>query len=265
MSHGSYQWWQQGVIYQIYPRSFQDSDADGIGDLAGIDQRLDYLQWLGVDAIWLSPIYPSPMADFGYDVADYTGVDPMFGTLEDLDRLVQACHGRGLKLLLDFVPNHSSDQHPWFIDSRSGRHSAKRDWYLWADPGANRGPPNNWLSAFGRASAQQPTQSRLSAGRQSLPSPAAQLFHRPAGGPRGRSGHARRRRQLPRAGSDRRDLPADRAAGELLRRERQRRPPAVQFPTADVALERATDRPRHQRLRGRVAPGRLAQLGARQP
>ena len=121
-------WWERGVIYQIYPRSFQDSDADGVGDLAGIESRLDYLAELGIDAIWLSPIYPSPMADFGYDIADYCDIDPMFGDLAGFDRLLAAVHGRGLRLLLDFVPNHSSDQHPWFVESRSSRENPKRDW-----------------------------------------------------------------------------------------------------------------------------------------
>ena len=142
-------WWEHGVIYQIYPRSFQDSDGDGIGDLKGIGQRLDYLAELGVDAIWLSPIFPSPMADFGYDVADYTGIDPMFGTMTDFDDLLAAAHQRGLKLMLDFVPNHSSDRHPWFLDSRSSRDSSKRDWYIWRDPAPEGGPPNNWISDFG--------------------------------------------------------------------------------------------------------------------
>jgi alpha-glucosidase len=142
-------WWERGVVYQVYPRSFQDSDGDGIGDLAGIEARLDYIAALGVDAIWLSPIFPSPMADFGYDVADFCDVEPMFGTLADFDRLLAACHARGLKLLLDFVPNHSSDQHPWFIESRSGRDSPKRDWYIWRDPAPGGGPPNNWISDFG--------------------------------------------------------------------------------------------------------------------
>jgi alpha-glucosidase len=136
-------WWQSAVIYEIYPRSFQDSNADGIGDLNGILQRLDYLVQLGVDAIWISPIYPSPMADFGYDVADYCGIDPIFGTMRDFDRLLGEAHRRGLKVILDFVPNHSSDQHPWFLESRSSRESHKRDWYLWRDE------PNNWLSNFG--------------------------------------------------------------------------------------------------------------------
>ena len=142
-------WWERGVIYQIYPRSFQDSDGDGVGDLKGIEQRLDYLAGLGIDAIWLSPIFPSPMADFGYDVADYTDVDPLFGALEDFDRLIAAAHRRGLKLMLDFVPNHSSDQHPWFVESRSSRDSVKRDWYIWRDPAPDGSPPNNWISDFG--------------------------------------------------------------------------------------------------------------------
>ena len=145
-------WWERGVIYQIYPRSFRDSDADGVGDLAGIESRLDYLAGLGIDAIWLSPIYPSPMADFGYDIADYGGIDPMFGDLNTFDRLLAATHARGLKLLLDFVPNHSSDQHPWFIESRSSRENPKRDWYIWRDPAPDGGPPNNWISDFGGSS-----------------------------------------------------------------------------------------------------------------
>ena len=145
-------WWERGVIYQVYPRSFQDSDGDGIGDLAGIETRLDHIVELGVDAIWLSPIFPSPMADFGYDVADYCDVEPMFGNLSRFDRLLAAVHARGLKLLLDFVPNHSSDQHPWFIESRSARDSAKRDWYIWRDPAPGGGPPNNWISDFGGSS-----------------------------------------------------------------------------------------------------------------
>ena len=142
-------WWERGVVYQIYPRSFQDSDGDGVGDLAGIERRLDYVAALGVDAVWLSPIYPSPMADFGYDVADYCDIEPLFGTLADFDRLLAAAHARGLKLILDFVPNHSSDRHPWFAESRACRASAKRDWYIWRDPGPDGGPPNNWISDFG--------------------------------------------------------------------------------------------------------------------
>ncbi|MDO6416364.1 alpha-amylase family glycosyl hydrolase [Sphingomonas sp. BIUV-7] len=142
-------WWEKAVVYQIYPRSFQDTNGDGIGDLAGIERRLDHFVDLGIDAIWISPIYPSPMVDFGYDVSDYTGVHPMFGTLEDFDRLIAAAHARGLKLLLDFVPNHSSDQHPWFLESRSSRDNPKRDWYIWRDAASDGGPPNNWISDFG--------------------------------------------------------------------------------------------------------------------
>jgi len=142
-------WWAAGVLYQIYPRSFQDSGADGIGDLRGVIDRLDYLSDLGVDAIWLSPIFPSPMADFGYDVADYVGIDPIFGSMDDFDALVLTAHARGLKLILDLVPNHSSDQHPWFVESRSSRENPKRDWYLWRDPKPDGGPPTNWLSEFG--------------------------------------------------------------------------------------------------------------------
>lgn len=142
-------WWRDGVIYQIYPRSFQDSNGDGVGDLRGILSRLDYLVALGVDAVWISPFYPSPMADFGYDVANYCDVDPLFGTLADFEALIQAMHERGLKLILDFVPNHTSSQHPWFEESRSSRTNPKRDWYLWRDPAPDGGPPNNWMSHFG--------------------------------------------------------------------------------------------------------------------
>lgn len=145
-------WWERGVIYQIYPRSFQDSGGDGVGDLPGIERRLDYLAELEVDAVWLSPIFPSPMADFGYDVSNYVDVDPLFGSLEDFDRLLAAAHRRGLKLLLDFVPNHSSGQHPWFLESRSSRDNPKRDWYIWRDPAPGGGPPNNWISDFGGSS-----------------------------------------------------------------------------------------------------------------
>lgn len=149
MTEGKRLWWKDGVIYQIYPRSFQDRNGDGIGDLPGILSRLDYLLELGVDAIWISPIYPSPMADFGYDVSDYTGVDAIFGTLEDFDRLSLAAHDRGLKLILDFVPNHTSEEHPWFLESRSSRENPKRDWYLWREPADGGGAPNNWMSHFG--------------------------------------------------------------------------------------------------------------------
>jgi len=142
-------WWQRGVVYQVYPRSFQDSDGDGIGDLAGIQARLDHLVDLGVDAVWISPIFPSPMVDFGYDVADYCGVDPMFGSLDDFDELLARAHDRGLRVLLDFVPSHTSDQHPWFQAARSSRDDPRRDWYIWHDGGPDGGPPNNWVSEFG--------------------------------------------------------------------------------------------------------------------
>ena len=142
-------WWKTGSIYQIYPRSFQDSDGDSVGDLKGIEARLDHLVALGVDAIWISPIFVSPMHDFGYDVADYCDIDPRFGTLADFDALLAAAHARGLKLLLDFVPNHSSTDHPWFRESRSSRDNPKRDWYIWRDPAPDGGPPNNWISDFG--------------------------------------------------------------------------------------------------------------------
>ena len=142
-------WWQQGIIYQIYPRSFLDSNGDGVGDLPGIVRKLDYLRWLGVDALWLSPIYPSPMADFGYDISNYTDVHPLFGTLQDLDTLLEQAHQRDLKLILDFVPNHTSDEHPWFQQARSSRTNEKRDWYIWRDPAPDGGPPNNWMSRFG--------------------------------------------------------------------------------------------------------------------
>jgi alpha-glucosidase len=150
------EWWRHGVIYHIYPRSFADSSGDGVGDLAGIASRLDYLNdgtpaSLGVDAIWLSPFYPSPMKDFGYDVADYTGVDPLFGTLDDFDRLVAEAHARGIRVIVDLVPNHTSDQHPWFLEARASRQSPKRDWYVWADSKPSGEPPNNWMSAFPRA------------------------------------------------------------------------------------------------------------------
>ncbi len=142
-------WWQKGIIYQIYPRSFQDSNGDGIGDLNGIIDRLDHLQWLGVNAIWLSPVYPSPMKDFGYDISDHTAVDPVFGSMADLDRLLNEVHRRGMKMILDLVPNHTSDRHPWFIASASSRNDPKRDWYIWHDPFEDGSPPNNWLSVFG--------------------------------------------------------------------------------------------------------------------
>jgi alpha-glucosidase len=142
-------WWQRGTIYQVYPRSFQDSDGDGVGDLRGLASRLGHLASLGVDAVWLSPIFRSPMLDFGYDISDYRDVDPVFGTLEDLDRLVADAHALGMRVLLDFVPNHTSSLHPWFVEARQSRSSAHRDWYVWRDPAPGGGPPNDHNSAFG--------------------------------------------------------------------------------------------------------------------
>jgi alpha-glucosidase len=150
-------WWQRAVFYQIYPSSFADSNGDGIGDLPGITGHLDHLAGsdhsLGVDAIWLSPFYRSPMVDFGYDVADHCDVDPRFGTLGDFDALLARAHARGLRVVVDLVPNHTSDQHPWFVESRSSRSNPRRDWYVWADPRPDGAPPNNWLSAFARVGA----------------------------------------------------------------------------------------------------------------
>lgn len=142
-------WWRHAVIYQIYPRSFMDANGDGTGDLPGIVDRLDYVRDLGVDAIWISPFFKSPMRDFGYDVSDYRAVDPLFGTLADFDRLLEGAHQRGLKVIIDQVLSHSSDQHPWFLASRESRDNAKADWYVWANAKPDGGPPNNWLSVFG--------------------------------------------------------------------------------------------------------------------
>ena len=147
-------WWQRGVVYQIYPRSFQDTTGNGVGDLQGVIDRLDYLNngtkaSLGIDALWFSPIFPSPMADFGYDVSDYCDVEPLFGDLATFDQLVVEAHRRSIKVIIDYVPNHSSDRHPWFIESRSSRDNPKRDWYIWRDPKPDGSPPNNWGSYFG--------------------------------------------------------------------------------------------------------------------
>ena len=150
MSDIGHLWWHHGVVYQIYPRSFQDTTGNGIGDLRGVTKRLPYLaDVLGVDAIWLSPFFRSPMADFGYDVADYVDVDPLFGTLADFDALVAEAHRVGLKVVIDWVPNHSSDRHHWFIESSSSRDNPKRDWYIWRKPGEDGSLPNNWVSLFG--------------------------------------------------------------------------------------------------------------------
>ena len=142
-------WWRGAVIYQIYPRSFQDNNGDGVGDLVGVTQRLEYVADLGVDAIWLSPFFKSPMRDFGYDVSNYREVDPIFGTLEDFDQLVAKAHGLGLKVIIDQVISHTSDQHPWFVESRQSRTNPREDWYVWADAKPDGTPPNNWLSIFG--------------------------------------------------------------------------------------------------------------------
>jgi len=144
-------WWKGAVIYEIYPRSFQDSDGDGIGDLNGITARLDYVKSLGVDAIWLTPIYPSPQVDFGYDIADYRSIDRQYGTLADFDRLVAEAKKRGIRIVMDLVLNHTSDQHPWFVESASSRRNPKRDWYIWRDGKQGGGPPNNWQSVFGHS------------------------------------------------------------------------------------------------------------------
>lgn len=142
-------WWKEGVIYHIYPRSFQDSSGDGNGDLKGITQRLDYFQFLGIKILYLSPIFKSPMVDNGYDISDFKDIDPMFGNLSDFDELLRETHAKGMKLILDFVPNHTSNQHPWFLESRCSKLSPKRDWYVWHDPTPGGGPPNNWVSVFG--------------------------------------------------------------------------------------------------------------------
>jgi alpha-glucosidase len=144
-------WWKHAVIYEIYPRSFQDSNGDGVGDINGITSRLDYLRDLGIDAIWISPMYPSPLVDFGYDVSDYTAIDPLYGTLADFDRLVSEGKKRNIRVIMDFVPNHTSEQHPWFAESRSSRTNAKRDWYIWRDGKGPGQPPNNWQSWFGHS------------------------------------------------------------------------------------------------------------------
>ena len=142
-------WWRGGVIYQIYPRSFLDSRGDGVGDLNGITEKLDYVASLNVDGIWLSPFFTSPMLDFGYDVSDYRDVDPMFGTLDDFKALLEKAHSLGLKVMIDQVISHTSDQHPWFQESRQDRTNPKADWFVWADPKPDGTPPNNWLSIFG--------------------------------------------------------------------------------------------------------------------
>ena len=143
------QWWKKTAIYQIYPRSFKDSNNDGIGDLQGITSKLDYLEWLGIKAIWLSPIYTSPMVDFGYDISDYVDIDPIFGNLEDFDELIKQAHVRNIKIIMDYVMNHSSDEHAWFKESRTSKDNPKSDWYIWRDPKPDGSPPNNWIAITG--------------------------------------------------------------------------------------------------------------------
>ena len=142
-------WWRGAVVYQVYPRSFLDTDGDGVGDLPGIVERLDYIASLGVDAIWISPFFKSPMADFGYDIADFRDVDPLFGTLDDFDRLLAKAHALGLKVMIDQVLSHTSIDHAWFRESRASRDNPKADWFVWADAKPDGTPPNNWLSIFG--------------------------------------------------------------------------------------------------------------------
>ena len=147
-------WWESAVVYQIYPRSFKDSSGNGVGDLQGIIEKLDYLNdgtpnSLGIDAIWLSPFYESPMKDFGYDISDYRNVDPLFGDLATFDKLVAEAHKRNIKIIVDYVPNHTSDEHKWFTESKSSKDNPKRDWYIWRDAQADGSPPNNWGSIFG--------------------------------------------------------------------------------------------------------------------
>ncbi|MFT4916753.1 MAG: alpha-glucosidase, partial [Yoonia sp.] len=143
------EWWRSAVVYQVYPRSYQDDNGDGVGDLNGITRRLDHIVELGVDCIWLSPIFASPQADMGYDVSDYIAVDPLFGDLVDFDALIQAAHARGLKVIVDQVLSHTSEEHDWFKESRKSRDNEKADWYVWADPLPDGSPPTNWHSHFG--------------------------------------------------------------------------------------------------------------------
>jgi len=150
-AQGAEPWWKHALIYEIYPRSFQDSDGSGIGNLKGIAQRLDYLKSLGVNAVWLSPVYPSPQVDFGYDISDYEAIDPQYGTMADFDLLLREAHQRGIRLIMDLVLNHTSDQHKWFIESKSSRNNPKRDWYIWRDGKGPGRPPNNWQSDFGHS------------------------------------------------------------------------------------------------------------------
>lgn len=172
-------WWREAVIYQIYPRSFKDSNGDGIGDLPGITEKLDYIASLGVDIVWISPFFTSPMKDFGYDVADYCDVDPLFGSLSDFDALVARAHELGLKIMIDQVLSHTAESHPWFVESRRSRDNAKSDWYVWSDPQADGTPPNNWLSIFGGSAWQWDTSRRQYYLHNFLTSQPDMNFHHP--------------------------------------------------------------------------------------
>jgi len=173
-------WWREAIIYQVYPRSYLDTNGDGIGDLAGITEKLDYIARLGVDIVWLSPFFTSPMRDFGYDIADYCDVDPMFGTLADFDRLVAKAHSLGLKIMIDQVMSHTADAHPWFAESRASRDNPKSDWYVWADPLADGNPPNNWMSVFGGSAWQWDTRRKQYYMHNFLVSQPQLNFHNPA-------------------------------------------------------------------------------------
>ncbi|QOY93754.1 alpha glucosidase [Massilia sp. UMI-21] len=172
-------WWKEAIIYQVYPRSFLDTNGDGIGDLAGITDKLDYIASLGVDIVWLSPFFKSPMKDFGYDIADYCDVDPMFGTLDDFDRLIAKAHRLGLKIMIDQVMSHTADTHPWFVESRKSRDNPKSSWYVWADPLADGCPPNNWLSVFGGSAWQWDTRRKQYYMHNFLTSQPQLNFHNP--------------------------------------------------------------------------------------
>jgi alpha-glucosidase len=172
-------WWKEAIIYQVYPRSYLDTNGDGVGDLAGITEKLDYIASLGVDIVWLSPFFKSPMKDFGYDIADYCDVDPLFGTLLDFDRLIAKAHGLGLKIMIDQVMSHTADTHPWFVESRRSRDNPKSDWYVWADPLPDGCPPNNWLSVFGGSAWQWDTRRKQYYMHNFLTSQPQLNFHNP--------------------------------------------------------------------------------------
>lgn len=172
-------WWREAIIYQVYPRSFRDTNGDGVGDLAGITEKLDYIASLGVNIVWLSPFFKSPMKDFGYDISDYCDVDPLFGTLADFDKLVARAHSLGLKIMIDQVMSHTAEAHPWFVESRKSRDNPKADWYVWADPLPDGNPPNNWLSVFGGSSWQWDSRRRQYYLHNFLASQPDMNFHNP--------------------------------------------------------------------------------------